>query len=358
MGIRRIAVAAGGTAGHIVAGLEFLKAYRSEFGAEGLLIGCNGPLEERLAAARGDRIEHVPGLPFALQNWRGKAAAAAAIGRGVRAARQVLRREGIQLVIGTGGFGSFNPCLAARSMRLPLVIHEANASPGIANRVLARAADRVCVGFESAASLGGGQAVVTGNPGIAVRRQARVAGQPARILVTGGSLGSPMLNREAPELFAVLRGQGLGFSVHHIAGLGNREAVEREYAARSIAARVEEFAERMEEAYATADFAITAAGALTIADLAAGGVPALLVPHAGVAHGHQAGNAREYAAQSGALWVEESRWHREVQAGWISAILGDEQRWEELSRKAMACSRPDAARDVVRVCEELLIQAA
>jgi UDP-N-acetylglucosamine--N-acetylmuramyl-(pentapeptide) pyrophosphoryl-undecaprenol N-acetylglucosamine transferase len=356
--VRKIAVTAGGTAGHIVAALEFLKAYRSEFGAEGLFIGCGEPLEMRLAAARGVRVESVPGLPFARQTWKGKIAAASRIGGGVAAARRILEREGTQLVIGAGGYGSFNTCLAASLLRLPLIIHEANARPGTANRLLARLADRVCVGFPEAAGFAGRKTVLTGNPASIPRRRPLASCQPPRILVVGGSLGSPLLNREAPRLFAALRRRGIRFSLLHLAGIDNHAAVRHAYQAAAVSARVEEFSDRVSEIYAETDFAISGCGALTIADLAAAGVPSLFVPQSSVAHNHQVSNARAYGERTGAYWVEEDQWSSETMADWIARVIGDSARLEAMRRNALAWSRPHAARDLVRTCEELLDPAA
>jgi UDP-N-acetylglucosamine--N-acetylmuramyl-(pentapeptide) pyrophosphoryl-undecaprenol N-acetylglucosamine transferase len=346
-------VAGGGTAGHILAALEFLKAYRREFGADGFLIGCGEPLERRLAEARGERVEAVPGLPFARQGLVRKVAAAAAITWGVSAARRILARNGAQLVIGAGGYGSFNACLAARSLGLPVVIHEANVKPGIANRILARLANRICVGFPETAAVGGRKAMATGNPGTAGLRQSRGAQQLPLILVTGGTFGSPLLNRQAPALFAALQRRGIRFSVLHLAGIGHRGPTARAYREAGVPAQVEEFVDDIAELYASSHFAISAAGAMTIADLAAAGVPALLVPQSAAASGHQIWNARAYAERAGAYWVHESQWSSEAQADWIAEAIGDPQRLESMRRKALVWARPHAARDVVRICEEL-----
>lgn len=376
---RRIAVAGGYTAGHVLAGLAFLKTYREAHGAQGCFIGCPGGVEERLVPARGERLLLIPGTAFARQRLAGRLTAIAGMIRGAFRARALLRRERIDLVIGVGGYASIGTGLAAWSLGIPLVIHEANAHPGLANLILARLAKRVCVGFQEAASrfgnrLGSDSCVeFTGNPAtvspILARPFAnRVAG-PWRILVSAGSLGSPFLNREAPRLLAQMRALGCEFSVRHLggtphggqssAGAGSASdariaAIRREYAASGIEAQVDPFTEGIANAYADADFVIGGAGALTLADISAAGLPALLIPLASAANDHQSDNARAYCAHTGALWVAERDWETVRVAREITGLLQDRSRLNEIGQRAQAFSRPGAALTVVSICEEVL----
>ena len=352
-GRRRIAVAGGGTAGDVLPALDFLEAYQRELGAEGYLIGCARGVEFRLAAARGVRMASIPGWPWARQSWFGKLRAVACIPAAIRAARQILLREKTELVIGAGGYASFSACAAARTLGLPMAIHEANAAPGIANRILAPFASLVCVGMAESARHFRRPVVVTGIPCSGIPRSAAPAGPPWHFVVLGGSEGSPLLNREAPLLFAELRRRNVSFSVRHLVGLTGKDTVERAYAAIGVDARVEGFVDDMPSVYAEASVALASAGARTLAELSAAGLPAFVVPLPGAARNHQAANASIYAAQTGAVVLPEP-WDCTAIAARIEAILAKPGELQRMAEGAARWARPHAARDVVRTCEILV----
>jgi UDP-N-acetylglucosamine--N-acetylmuramyl-(pentapeptide) pyrophosphoryl-undecaprenol N-acetylglucosamine transferase len=370
--VRRIAIAGGYTAGHVLAGLAFLKTYREEFGAEGCFIGCPGGVEDRLVPAHGERLLLIPGAAFARQGIWGQLAAVVGMLRGAFAARRLLHREHIDVVIGVGGYASVGTGLAAWSLGIPLVIHEANARPGLANLMLARVARRVCVGFQEAgrrfrnARFRKPRVEFTGNPATVGPFAAKAAAGPLRVplrmLVSGGSLGSPFLNREAPRLLAELRAPGCEFTVRHLAGTPHPksraasavEEIRRAYAESGIEARVDPFTDSIADAYADADFVIAGAGALTLADISAAGLPALLVPLADAANDHQSDNARAYCSHTGALWVAERDWNTRRIAGQIAELLGNRPRFDDIARRSHAFGRPGAALALVSICEEVL----
>jgi len=355
-----------------LAGLAFLKTYRDDLGADVFFIGCPGGVEQRLVPAEGVRLLLVPGEPFARQGLPRRAAAIVGMLRGALAARKLLRNESVDLVIGVGGYASVGAGLAAWSLGIPLVIHEANAHPGLANLMLARVARRVCVGFAEASkrfkrSVPQVRVEFTGNPAtVGPFTTGRRSADPAcwRILVSAGSLGSPFLNREAPRMLAEMRALGCHFAVRHLAGTphtaglqtaGARlDEIRKVYREAGIEARVDPFTGSIGSAYAEADFVIGGAGALTLADIAAAGLPALLVPLASAANDHQSDNARAFCAHTGALWVEEANWNPSSIAREITELLGHPQRLEDIGRRALAFARPDAAAALVAVCEEVL----
>ena len=351
---RRIAVAGGGTAGHILPALDLLAAYRREFGAEGFMIGCAGGLESRLAAAASEPFHSVPGYPWARQGWSGKLRAAAVLPGAVRAARRILLREGTELVIGTGGYASFSACAAAYTLGLPVAIHEANAEPGMANRILGRIASVICVGYRETAQHFRCGALVTGVPCSNIIRARPPYGPPWRFLVLGGSEGSPLLNREAPRLFGELRRRGLQFSVRHLAGCGETSEIERAYAGESVDACVDGFVEAVAPLYAEAHLALASAGARTLAEMSAAGLPSLIVPLPGAAHNHQAANARLYAAETGAVTILDNRWDCGAIASRMQAILSNAEELRGLERDTRQWWHPHAARDVVHACENFL----
>ena len=357
-GTRRVAVAGGGTAGHILPALDFLEAYRSECGADGYFIGCGSDLEGRLVPVRGVRLEIIPGLPWARERWHGKLRAIACLPAVVRAARRILLRERTELVIGAGGYASLGACLAAATLGLPVVVHEANFAPGLANRMLDRIASLVCVGGAETAAQFRSPAVVTGVPAGKVAGSRRPAEPPWQILVMGGSEGSPLLNREAPRLFSDLRRGGVAFGVRHLAGRGDRAAIERAYAGAGLAARVDGFVDDMVPVYAGADLAISSAGARTLAEIAAAGLPSLLVPLPEAANHHQSANARCYRAHTTAGPIIENPSDWTAAAAYIETIVRDPHEMRRLGECAGRRSQPNAAGNLVRACESVLAARA
>jgi len=351
---RRIAVTGGGTAGHILPAVDFLRAYRLEFGAAGFFIGCASGLEKRLVPACGERFELIPGLPWARQRWGGKLRAAACLPAGILAARRILRREKVQLVIGAGGYAAFSACLAAHSLGIPVVIHEANAEPGLANLLAARFASLVCVGFGETAGGFAARAEITGTPAGSIARDGHGDTPPWRFLVLGGSEGSPLLNREAPALFGELRRRGMAFTVRHIAGFAGAGEIAGAYARAGVDARVDSFVDDMASVYDGATLAIASAGARSMAELSAAAIPCFLAPLPGAANDHQTANAAAYAARTGATVIAESRWDTGAIAGRIEAILADPRELNLLRERAAAWDNRDAARKVVWACERLL----
>jgi len=175
-----------------------------------------------------------------------------------------------------------------------------------------------------------------------------------RLLVTGGSLGSEFLNRAVPELVGRLRDLGLALEVRHQTGHRDAPAVARAYADAGIAASVTPYIDDMPGAYAWADFAITCAGAITLAELAAAGLPALLVPYAPASEDHQRPNAQAFADATGVWWVSEDAWRATTLAERLALLLTDETAWRALSARLRALAPFDAAARVVAECEALL----
>jgi len=326
-GRRRVAVAGGGTAGHVTSAVAILAAYRANFDADVYFIGCRDGFAARLIPAGGFELKIIPIAPYVRQSMAGKAWALVELVRETLAARRLLKARQTDLVIGLGGYASLGAILAAKLLGIPSVIHEANVFPGLANRMLGSLADRVFLGWEQARGSFQTKSVVTGNPirrnmG-ALARQLREPGRDLQIVVTGGSAGSPFLNENVPLLLARVRDLGVPLKVRHQAGAGETERVRGRYQGQGIQARIEEFIDDMAAAYRESDYVITAAGALTLAELAMAGLPALLVPQSAAAGGHQIANAEVYSELSGGAWVREEDWDSERLAVSLAATLGD-----------------------------------
>jgi len=348
---RRIAVAGGFTAGHILPALELLRAYRAEHGAQGFFIGCPNGMETRLVAESGERLETIPGAPIARQTVLSQAGALYALARGVIAGRALLRREGTELVIGFGSYAATGACLAARSLGIPVVLHESNAAFGKANRLLLPFSRRVCVAFASL--LAHERTVLTGTPCRPSATWIPPAAGRLRVLVIGGSQGSPHLNQEAPKLLAAVN-QSRSLEVVHLTGDSDPTGVDSAYRSLRVAARVEKFSYSMPALYAQTDFVLACAGGGCLAEIANQGLPALLIPLSGAAENHQADNAREFSRKTGCLWVPEEEWDATTQARRMLTLLENPEELAQIKAKTSAWALPDAAQRIIAVCEEVL----
>jgi len=359
---RRVALATGGTAGHVTPALAVAAAYRAARpDADVCFLGSVAGFEQRLLADERQRCETVAAAPWYGVNRRGRLRAMQQLLNGIVQARRVLAAQRVELVIGFGGYASAGAVLAARSLRIATALHEANAVPGLANRLLGRVVDRVFLGCADAAPhFAARRSRYTGTPIraelAALGEHCRSAPNPgsAHVLVCGGSLGSTCLNRRGPELAVALRERGIALAVRHQSGGEPVEAIRAAYAAAGVAAEVGGYFEDVGAAYRWADIAVTCAGAATLAELAVAGVPALLVPLARASDDHQADNAAAWAAHTGSPWVREREWQTAAIADQLGALLRDGDAWRALAARTRQLGRPDAAAAVVRECESLL----
>jgi UDP-N-acetylglucosamine--N-acetylmuramyl-(pentapeptide) pyrophosphoryl-undecaprenol N-acetylglucosamine transferase len=347
--MRPVMILAGGTGGHIFPGLAVAHALQQR-GVPVCWLGSEGGMETRLVPQHGIEIDTI-----AIHRMRGKGVGAllrtpARLFGAVRAARRVLRARRPRAVISFGGFAAGPGGLAARLAGLPLIVHEQNRAPGLTNRVLAKLAGAVLVGFPDTFP---GREQLVGNP---VRAEIaalpspeqRFAGRegPLRLLVLGGSQGARALNQAVPLALAQLHGRADAWEVRHQCGETLREDAMRSYADAGVAATVEPFIADMAAAYAWADLVICRAGALTLAELCAAGVGSLLVPFPQAVDDHQTRNA-QFLVERGAAQLLPQHVHDGGElAQRLSApleILGQRADLLPLAQAARALARPDAA---------------
>jgi UDP-N-acetylglucosamine--N-acetylmuramyl-(pentapeptide) pyrophosphoryl-undecaprenol N-acetylglucosamine transferase len=262
-----------------------------------------------------------------------------------------LRRIKPDVVLGLGGYVAFPGGMMASLLGKPLALHEQNAIAGLANRVLAEVADKVMVAFPGALK----DAEWTGNP---VRREiaampapeARFAGRsgPLKVMVVGGSLGAQALNDALPKALALLAEKPL---VVHQAGEKHLETLKSNYAAAGVEGQLLAFIDDMAGCYAEADLVICRAGAVTVAELSAGGMASVLVPFPHAVDDHQTANARFLADQGAAILIQQ----RDLTPQKLAELLGSLDRAQllEMARKARALGKPDAAQIVAKRCMQL-----
>ena len=347
-----ILIVAGGTGGHVFPGLAVADEMRGR-GWKVVWMGAHGGLEARLVPARGYPLEWIHAVAL-----RGKGLAAAFLLPfhlmiGFWQSARAIFRIRPDVVLGMGGYVAFPGGMMASLLARPLALHEQNAVAGLANRVLAGVADRKLEAFPGALK----NAEWTGNP---VRGEiaripepaARFAGRngPLRLLVVGGSLGAQALNDCLPKALALLDSSARPNVVHQ-SGEKNLDRLCSNYACARVEGELLSFIENMAERYAEADLVICRAGAMTIAELAAGGMASVLVPFPHAVDDHQTANARFLADRGAAILLSQDRLSPESLAALIRSL--DRGALLEMAKKARALGKPDAARVVADRCMAL-----
>lgn len=348
---QRVMIMAAGTGGHIFPGLAVARALRDR-GAEVSWLGTPQGLENRLVPAAGFSLDQIGIAGLRGRGLLGWLLAPLNVLRAMLQARGILRRRRPQCVLSMGGYVAGPGGLMARLMGIPLLIHEQNAIAGFTNRLLRPLARRVLSGFPGVLKA----AEHCGNP---VREEILALPEPAaraaarsgalNILVVGGSQGSAALGRIVPQALALLP-EAERPRVIHQAGRQHADTLAH-YAQAEVEGEVVEFIDDMATALAQADLAICRSGALTIAELAAAGVAALLVPFPYAVDDHQTANAR-FLSAAGAAWLEpEADLSPERLAARLRGLERDTL--TAMAGKARALARPDAVEHVVQACLEV-----
>lgn len=356
-----VLILAGGTGGHIFPGLSVAAELQSR-GVPVAWLGAEGAMETRLVPQHGIAIDAI-----AVKGLRGKGIATLLgaplrVLSAVRAASRVLDRRRPRAVVSFGGYAAGPGGLAARLHGVPLVVHEQNRAPGMTNRVLARFARRVLTGFPQ--TFGGVREELAGNPvrsEIAAlpppaQRFAARDGGPMRLLVLGGSQGARQLNDAMIAALPDLDPARL--EVFHQTGAADRARVAEAYSRAGLRAEVVDFDAALASRYQWADVALCRAGALTVAELAMAGLPALLVPYPHAADDHQRANARALEDAGAGRLLDPAGFDGKVLAGALGALLEQPEVLLEMGRRARGLARPDAARRIVDACRALVAGGA
>jgi len=351
----QVLIMAGGTGGHVMPALAVAGELRAQ-GHQVRWLGSAAGLEARAVPAAGIELFTLP-----VAGLRGKGvlrylSAPVGLLRALAQAVGLLRRLRPDVVLGLGGYATGPGGVAAFLLRRPLLIHEQNARPGLTNRLLARLARRVLAGFPGL-RLAGRAAEFTGNP---VRAELldlpppeQRLSHPPRLLVLGGSQGAQAINAAVPQALELLRQSGVPLpQVRHQAGRQHAQTVTADYHARGLTATVDGFIDDMAAAYGAADLAICRAGALTVAELCAVGLGALLIPFPHAADDHQTANARHLAGAGAAVLLPQTDLTPLRLAELLGSLLADPARRLAMAQAARRQARPDAARRVAAACLE------
>jgi UDP-N-acetylglucosamine--N-acetylmuramyl-(pentapeptide) pyrophosphoryl-undecaprenol N-acetylglucosamine transferase len=346
---------AGGTGGHVFPALAVAAELRArDHRVEWL--GTRTGIEAQLVPAQGLALHCIR-----VAGVRGKGLAATLLAplqivRALWQALGVVRRLRPAVVLGFGGFASGPGGVAARLLGIPLVIHEQNAVAGTTNRILARIAARAAEAFPG--TLAGAR--YTGNPVRAAigalpapARRGVGSRRPLRLLVLGGSLGAAAINQQLPAALALLAADRRPL-VRHQCGRRHVDDTTAAYAAAQVEASIEPFIDDMAEAYHWADFVVCRAGALTVSELTAAGLGALLIPFPAAIDDHQTHNGQWLVDNGAAQLIAQRALTPALLAQRLLALIDDPAQVLAMAERSRALARPDAARQVAALCEEAM----
>jgi UDP-N-acetylglucosamine--N-acetylmuramyl-(pentapeptide) pyrophosphoryl-undecaprenol N-acetylglucosamine transferase len=355
----KVAIAGGGTGGHLFPAValaqELLRQYPA---AQVLFIGARGGFEANWFARHEFSYELLE-----VSGWRGHTAnerieAAMKFLCAIKTARTVLRQFGADLVVGAGGYASLPTAAAAVLSRIPLLLMEQNARPGLANRLMARFARVICVGFEPAAAFFPRAKVrVTGNP-VRFRPRASASAPQApssalRLLILGGSSGAHRLNLGVLAAFERLSSEARPGAIVHQTGADDEAMVRAGYERLGLAADVTPFIEDIGRELARADLLVSRSGAMAVSEIALFGKAAIFVPYPFHRDHQQELNARVIERAGGAIVVNDDEALGANLAHELGALLVDPQRVSDMGRCAATTARSDASAAIARACAEL-----
>jgi UDP-N-acetylglucosamine--N-acetylmuramyl-(pentapeptide) pyrophosphoryl-undecaprenol N-acetylglucosamine transferase len=350
---KTVVLAGGGTGGHVYPALAMGEALQ----AKGHLIKYMGDarrLEGRVVPKTDIEFIAIPAVQYPRGGIAGKFSFALGLLRAIIQSRGVLKRIQADFVLGVGGYISAPPVLAAWTLGVPRAIHEANVTPGMANRLCARVANLVLLTYEATASRLPGKAprhtvgcpvnpkILLGDRTAAAKRYGLDSSKPT-LLVVGGSLGAETINRIA---IAASGDPGRDYQILHITGPKYHAEIVAALSPKPDGVCLVDYENRMAEAYAMADLVVCRAGSSTLAELTAIGLASMLVPSPNVTDNHQEGNARGLEAVGAAVVIVERELDIDAAVAQIATLLGEPQARETMAANAKDQGHLDTASQV------------
>jgi UDP-N-acetylglucosamine--N-acetylmuramyl-(pentapeptide) pyrophosphoryl-undecaprenol N-acetylglucosamine transferase len=350
----KLLIAGGGTGGHVFPAIAIAQHWLSRgTEREVVLVGTQRGLEMKLVPQAGLPLETLRVAGLKGKGGMTLAKNLAVLALGVKDAFAVLRNHKPVAAFGVGGYAAGPMMLATWLRRIPNVIFEPNAEPGLTNKILAGMSRRIATGYEISARNWGKKAVVTGCP---VRAEffsipRRVPQRPLRLLITGGSQGALPINRAFVDSMDRLAARKSELTIVHQTGERDYNAVRTAYARREINAEVVPFLTNMAERFAWADVIVCRAGAITAAEIAAAGRAAIFIPFGAATDSHQLRNAQEMSRAGAGRLIPEPELTAERLTTEIFSLLDQPGAIEQLAASARSLARPNAARDIVDLIE-------
>lgn len=351
-----ILIMAGGTGGHVFPGLSVADALKemgwrvvwlgTQTGMEGILVPKYGyeMATINFSGLRGKRTITWLTLPMRLLRafWQ---------------SIQVIRRVKPDVVLGMGGYPAFPGGMMAVLLNKPLVIHEQNSILGLTNKVLAKLADRILLGFPEALKSDANKITFLGNPvretiGLLAAPEERFRGRGGvlKVLVVGGSLGAHVLNTVVPQALAMIV-EALRPEVVHQAGSKHLDVLKKNYEDAGVNGELVAFIDDMAEQYAQCDVVLCRSGALTVSELAAAGVASILIPYPYAVDDHQTCNAKFLSDQQAAILLPQDQLTPKKLLALFEELT--REKLQEMAIAARELAKPDATKQVAQVCIDM-----
>ena len=352
----KFAMAGGGTGGHIIPALAVAEELRSR-GHEPVFIGTRRGMEARLVPNAGFPIEWIEIGGFNQVGLLRRLRTLWQLPVSVLTVFRLLDRHQAGAVFSMGGYVAGPVVLAAILRRIPVVVMEPNAVPGLTNRQFARFTSRALVNFpETARYFPPGRADVTGVP---VRKEffeipVKSERTEFTVLVTGGSQGSRTLNNASASAWELFAQAKIPVRIVHQAGRGNAERLTDAFRKSGLSGEVVEFISDMPMAFAQADLVVCRAGASTVSELAAAGIPSILVPFPFAADNHQHRNAEAMQKEGAARLVIDSEMAGQRLFDEVTRLIADPQSLQKMAITAKSMAKPFAAQKAADVLLELV----
>lgn len=351
---KNLLVMAGGTGGHVFPGLAVANKLKNE-GWKVSWLGTAARMEARLVPEHGYEIDFIDVSGVRGNGLKRLIAAPFQIIKSIFQARKVLKNRKVDLVLGMGGFASGPGGIAAWTMGIPVVLHEQNAAAGLTNRLLARFAKKILMGF--AGSFSGEKALLVGNPVrqelLNLKEKSLSVDEPMlKVLIIGGSLGAKVLNEVVPE--ALLNFDKEQLTVLHQAGKDASEAVLARYAETKIDYQVKDFITDMAEAYQWADVIICRAGALTVAEVAVVGLPAIFIPLPHAVDDHQTKNAQSLVDAEAAILIPQNELNARKLSDRLATLSKNKQLLINMNKNCKNVAMRNATEQVADICNSLI----
>ncbi len=361
--LTRVLIMAGGTGGHVFPGLAVAK-YLNSLGVEVHWLGTRKGLEARLVPEAGIPIHFISISGFHGKSLKDQLFSPFKIGMALIQSVKIIHLFNPDIVLGMGGFVSGPGGIASWLLRKKLVIHEQNAKPGSTNLLLAKIATKVLEAFPNTfLNLDKTKVRTVGNP---VREeiialpspddrpntQIDQPDRPRHLLVLGGSLGAEAINELLPKALAQLP-ERIRPKVLHQTGEKHLFVTLKSYEAEGVAAEIVPFIVEMNKAYSWADMVLCRAGALTIAELCAAGLGAVLVPFPYAIGDHQTMNANFMVQNHAALLVQQANLTEYILAGILKMLCSSSEKCKAMAKAAYALRQADATKNIVTVCQEI-----
>lgn len=352
-----VIIAGGGTGGHIYPGIAIAQEFqRRNADAKILFVGTARGLETKIVPREGFELHLIEVAALKRVSLLKRIKSLLMLPKSFLAVRSLIQQVKPDVVIGVGGYSSGPVVLMAALMGVPTLVAESNALPGFTNRVLARFVRAAAVTFEEAKKFFGDKAVITGNP---VRAEffsvePKVAAEATHVFITGGSQGARAINLAMIDALPLLAEEQGKLSITHQTGESDYDKVRAAYLELGWRVEVKPFVETMVDEFAKADLVIARAGATTVAELAAAGKPALMIPFPFAADDHQRKNAEAVERAGAGRMILQTELTPERLAQELLWLIRDPQQLARMAEASKQLGHPNAAANVVDLAEAII----